>query len=169
MKNNVNAQYILTRDEVAEAFSAAGKLRFSKKKAALQTAGLILGMGVFTSYIIIAGFSLPYSVIIALCAVLIPIVWIMPMRTEQRIIDRAVSGQTTDVTISPGAVAIYIKASDFRWTIDEPRVKYTDTLIILMLADKRLFVIPKRVLSAAQLELAMRNLSMSEEQNDEKE
>ena len=169
MKNNVSAQYVLTRDEVVEAFSAAGKLRFSKKKAALQTAGLVLGMGVFTFYGIMVGFSAVYSIIIILCAVLIPLVWVMPMRTENRIIDRAVSGQTTDVTISPGSVAIYIKASNFRWTVDEPRVKYTDTLIILMLEDRRLFVIPKRVLSAAELELALRNLEMSKEQSDEKE
>ena len=168
MKKLVNARYVLTREEVAEAFGATGKLRFSKKKAAMQTAGLALCIGIFTYYGIMVGFSMLYVIIIALCAVMAAVVWLVPMRNEAAMIDRAVSGQTTDVSISPGSVAIYIRESNFRWTADKPRVKYTDRLIILRLEDRRLFVIPKRVLSPDELTLAIQNLEADKEQENEK-
>ena len=157
MTKSIQCEYTLTADEVREAFAAAGKLKFSVRKAAIQSGLLLLCAGLFAYYLWHAPDRLVNYLVIAVALGTIAIIWIMPRRAERRMVEGAVTGQMTRLTLSRETAHVYIPETNFNWSIslaETLSVLNTPNLFILRLADKRLFVVPKRAIQHESMDQA---------------
>ena len=94
--------------------------------------------------------------------ILIPAVWIMPRRTNRRIVDRSVSGNELRVRVYENLCEVFIPAEDKSWNFEYATEKYAvsecEEMFLLSLADGRLLALPKRGFSGGAEALARERL-----------
>lgn len=173
----IQAKYVLTRDEVEAALVHAGKLKAHSGVTIVETVLLAI-ISVIQLLSVIFGLTGMFNVakptlssylFLVVFVGLIPVVWIMPKRTNKRIVERSTSGNHLTISVYENLVDVYIEEDDNSWQLEFEKDQFhfsaENGIQIVELADGRLLAVPVRGYdSPEQAECAAQRLQEAEEQ-----
>ena len=150
------AVFTLNRQEVEDALTLTGRLKPHRVTSIVETVLLafLLVMQVITlvgGLLHWEGYAQPglmtYLMLVVI-AVLIPAVWIMPIRTNRRIVDRSVSGNELHIRVYENLCEVAVPKEDSSWNVEFGKDTFSlsecEDLLLLTLADRRLLAVAKR-------------------------
>ncbi len=167
----IDAVFVLSEEEVGNAFTISGKLKERKWLLYLETALLILmGTGILVMDILgtmgVAGVEKPNLIMwvyVVLCYGMLPVIWVMPGRTKKKIIKNATSGNQLELAIYENLIHIHIdgrdEADDWQQPFDGSfGLIHQQGLMVLTLKSGQILVIPERSLTDEQIEIVKTRL-----------
>lgn len=165
------AVFTLSRGEVERALILTGRLKPHRTTSIVETVLLAVllvlqGSTVLGSLLHWKDAPDPstanYLLLIVIIA-LIPAVWIMPRRTNRRIVDRSVSGNELRVRVYENLCEVFIPAEEKGWQFVFGSEKFTvseaDDMFVLSLSDGRLLALPKRGFAEGAEDIARERLT----------
>lgn len=161
--NPVAATFVLTKDEVEKTLTLAGKLKPHTVTTIVETV-LIAVLVVMQILSIVFGLMGKGGIkrpdggtylMLAVFIALLPAVWILPKRTNRRIVERSTSGNELTVTVYENMADIYIKEDAKSWQLDfdnEPfRFSRQEGIQIVEMEGGRLLAVPERAFTQPEL------------------
>lgn len=174
----IDAVFVLSEEEVGNAFEVSGKIQERRwilyaETAVFSVVGIItLVMNVLnlmgkTASAKTPGFS--EWLMVAICFIMIPVIWTMPKRTKQKIIRKSTSGNQLELGIYENLIHVHIngrdEADDWQQPFDGSYgVINQKDLFVLTLQNGQILAIPHRSLTEEQIPVVeQRLLSKPEE------
>ena len=174
----IEAVFVLSEEEVGNAFAVSGKIKERKYIIYIELALLFLfGTAILVMNILglmgKAGVQKPTTTnwfYIALCYGMIPVVAIMPKRTKKKIIRNATSGNQLELGIYENLFEVHIAGRD---PADDWQQLYDGSfgvicekgLMVLTLANGQILAIPERCLTEEQIPVVKERLLTKLEEN----
>ncbi len=148
MMNKIS--FVLNEEEVRQGLILSGALKPNGKKGIVQA--IICGVLAVLNGVDI--FMHPQNtmnyILLAVCLLLVPVVLILPKKTEQNIIKSHTDGTEVTVWDEEGKMVIEAKTGDippYQWSFDGQsvdRMLETEDIFLFILKDRRALIIPKR-------------------------
>lgn len=170
------ATFVLSEAEVGRALTLAGKLKERKWILYVETALLIvMGLFMLVSSVLglmkIGGFKPPQIInwfYVVLCFGMLPVIWLSPKKTKQKIIKNATSGNQLTLSVYENLINIHIEGRETSDDWQQPfdgsyGLLYDGELFILTLQSGQILVLPQRSLKEEEIETVKARLATKPE------
>lgn len=165
----ISASYVLNVYEIEAGLKLAGKIKWSKPKAAVQSAFLGLGCLLFTYYTVLQPENRVYPTIAFLCAAFAAAVWLLPPLSGKRMAKAAYTGRRIEVLADEVEQIMTISPEGKEpWSIPlsgELSAMENKMVFLIHLSNGQLLILPKRAFEPEELS-RLHRLLMPEKDQD---